>query len=194
MKWDKNEFLTKIYNEKYVLTDPDHEATRPRANASVLDAMFPGSQSLIKHLDFGGGNGLMSKLLQEAKWQSSSFDPFFDQRTKPDVLSRFNLVTVFEVFEHHPNPHELIDTLRLYLASEGLILFTTLLSDGEIVPGEKLSWWYAAPRNGHISLYSSKSLALLGSTHGFRFVSFSNAFHAYFTQVPAWARHLIRVT
>lgn len=194
MLWDKREFQEKIYNKDYAVVDPEHEETRPRRLAGELNAVFQGNQYQIKHLDFGGGNGLMSKLLRAMNWQSSSFDPFFEPQAKPDVLSKFNLITAFEVFEHHPHPHELINTLYSYLAPGGLILFTTLVSDREIVPGRELAWWYAAPRNGHISLYSSKSLALLGNTKGFRFVSFSNAFHAYFTQVPAWARHLIRVT
>jgi hypothetical protein len=40
------------------------------------------------------------------------------------------------------------------------VLFSTLLSDGEIVRGRPLRWWYAAPRNGHISLFSAQSLRL----------------------------------
>jgi hypothetical protein len=35
-------------------------------------------------------------------------------------------------------------------------MFSTLLSDGNIKLGQKLTWWYASPRNGHISLFSRR--------------------------------------
>jgi hypothetical protein len=84
--------------------------------------------------------------------------------------------------------------LKLLLAPNGIVLFSTLISDGNLPQGQRLTWWYASPRNGHISLYSAKSLQLLATTHGFRFASFSAGLHLFFGEIPDWAQHLIETT
>ena len=43
------------------------------------------------------------------------------------------------------------------LTDTGIILISTLLQPGDI-DSQGLAWWYAAPRNAHVSLYSSASL------------------------------------
>jgi hypothetical protein len=73
------------------------------------------------------------------------------------------------------------------------VLFSTLISDQNIRANQRLTWWYASPRNGHISLFSKKSLAILGAKEGFRFGSFSAGFHAFWRSIPAWAEHIIKV-
>jgi 2-polyprenyl-3-methyl-5-hydroxy-6-metoxy-1,4-benzoquinol methylase len=96
------------------------------------------------------------------------------------------------VFEHVPDPGRLAQDLVSLLDDDGLIFFSTLLSDGNLEPGKKLDWWYAAPRNGHISLYSAMSLTHLGAKHGLQFGSVSAGFHAFWRRVPPWAEHIIR--
>ena len=106
-------------------------------------------------------------------------------------LSLLDLLTMpFEVFEHAPDVQAVLSSLDSLLVKPGVVLFSTLLSDGHIGSGERLTWWYAAPRNGHVSLHSRKSLTLLGASHGFSFGSLAENFHAYWKEVPAWASHL----
>ena len=38
------------------------------------------------------------------------------------------------------------------------MLFSTALSDGGLARNQRLRWWYASPRNGHISLFSHRSV------------------------------------
>ncbi len=78
------------------------------------------------------------------------------------------------------------------LRDDGLILFSTLISDNDLKLNQRMSWWYAAPRNGHISLYSRESLFRLGLKYGLKFASFSDGFHAYYKTIPSWASHIIR--
>ncbi|MGH8678962.1 MAG: methyltransferase domain-containing protein, partial [Burkholderiales bacterium] len=77
------------------------------------------------------------------------------------------------------------------LDDEGVLLFSTLITDDDIIAGQPLRWWYASPRNGHISLYTRESLAILGAREGFKFASFSANSHAYWRRVPAWARGIL---
>lgn len=193
-RWGTLEFAERIYNEDYMLVDPDYQDTRPRGNAKSLISTFGEQGRSIRHLDYGGGAGLLSQLLNEAGWNSVSYDPFANRDVDAGTLGQFDLITAYEVFEHVPDVNELMARLSALLAPEGVVLFSTLLSDGNIVPGQRLTWWYASPRNGHISLYSKKSLGLLGAQQGFNFASFSEVFHMYGKQVPDWAKHLIHET
>lgn len=190
--WTPEEFREKIYNAGYDLADPDHLEVRPRANAGNLIALFGKQAGLIKHLDYGGGSGMLARLLRESGWQSVSHDPLMDRNVNLEQLGSFDLITAFEVFEHVSDVGALMTNLRSLLAPNGLVLFSTLLSDGNIHPGQRINWWYASPRNGHISLFSRKSLAVLARKNGFNFLSLSQGFHIFFTHVPHWADHLIR--
>ena len=116
-----------------------------------------------------------------------TYDPFSSFNEMP--LETFDLITCFEVMEHVPSPKETVATMVAMLKERGAILFSTLVQP---VSFEKsgLSWWYAAPRNGHISLYSSQSLAHLFAPHAMKVASFSEGLHIAYTQVPEFAAHL----
>jgi SAM-dependent methyltransferase len=191
--WTLDEFERRIYNDQYVLVDPDYVERRPGANAAGLTAMFRTLPTSVRHLDYGGGNGLLAKLLQEAKWDSTSYDPFVDRNLGVEQLGKFDLITAFEVFEHVPDVRQLMSNLRSLLAPNGLVLLSTLLSDGNIQPDQRINWWYASPRNGHISLFSRSSLATLAQSSGLNFASFSDGLHVLFTQIPPWAAHVIQI-
>ena len=188
------EFTAHIYNDEYIAVDPEYLEIRPRKNAAALLSMFPELPRSVRHLDYGGGNGLLAQVLRESHWNSVSYDPLLDKDTGIESLGKYELITAFEVFEHVPDVHELMSDLRLLLSPGGLILFSTLLSDGNILTNQRLTWWYASPRNGHISLFSRKSLDTLIRTSDvqWRFGSFSAGFHAIHTSVPFWAKHIIR--
>ncbi|MFQ6333513.1 class I SAM-dependent methyltransferase [Methylophilus sp. 3sh_L] len=192
-QWPLSQFEEYIYNADYGAVDPDYLETRPQSNAEVLRSIFPVFPPTLRHLDYGGGNGLLSRQLSAAGWHSASYDPFVDKHTDLASLGQFELITAFEVFEHVPDVWALMSDLSSLLARDGLVLFSTLLSDGNIHPNQRLSWWYASPRNGHISLFSKSSLALLAQRNQFNFGSFNSGFHALYTTVPPWASHLIRV-
>jgi SAM-dependent methyltransferase len=191
--WELEEFEERIYNDEYVFVDPDYIETRPRANAANLIAMFGDRARSIKHLDYGGGSGLLAKVLSESSWQSISYDPFVDRNVSIEQLGKFDLITAFEVFEHVPDVQELMSNLRSLLSQNGLVLFSTLLLDGNINSNQRISWWYASPRNGHISLFSRKSLVILAQDSGLNFGSFSEGSHVFFTKIPPWADHILRV-
>jgi SAM-dependent methyltransferase len=191
-KWSLDEFAEKIYNNQYALVDPDYLEARPRANATNLLSNFGNSLRSVRHLDYGGGDGALAKILRKSGWDSTSYDPFVNRDTRPDQLGQFELITAFEVFEHVPDVQGLMSQLRMLLAPNGVVMFSTLLSDGNIHSNQRIGWWYASPRNGHISLFSKNSLAILAQGSKFNFGSFSSGFHTFFTNVPPWASDVIR--
>ncbi|WP_432723351.1 class I SAM-dependent methyltransferase [Jeongeupia wiesaeckerbachi] len=187
--WSMPEFDRHIYNSDYISIDPDYVEARPTANASILQSMFKDFPIHIKHLDYGGGNGLLSGLLKEKGWNSSTFDPYVTRNIAVDTIGRYDLITAFEVFEHVPDPNALMDNISQLVSDDGVILFSTLVSDGHISDNKRLDWWYASPRNGHISLYTKNSLERLANKCGFKFGSFSDGFHMMFRNSPPWAAH-----
>jgi SAM-dependent methyltransferase len=193
MDWELNRFEERIYNNEYVAVDPDYIEVRPRAHAASLISIFGDRIHSIKHLDYGGGNGLLVNVLKESNWRSTSYDPFVDRNVMVEQLGKFELITAFEVFEHVPDVQKLMSNLCSLLSSDGIILFSTLLSDKYIRPNQRINWWYASPRNGHISLFSKNSLTALAQNNGLKFASFSEGFHVFCTNVPPWADHIIRL-
>lgn len=186
-EWTEADFLSKIYNDNYVEIDPDYVEVRPASNFEFLQKYFGNVRHQVHHLDYGGGNGLLSNKLTHVGWNSCSYDPFPQRNVDIASLGKFNFITAFEVFEHVPNPHVLLENISHLLDETGIVLFSTLANDGNIKQHQRLDWWYASPRNGHISLFSKKSLKVLGEKYGLNFVSMGPGLHCYFKKFPAWA-------
>lgn len=186
LEWSEEDFLTKIYNDAYVTLDPDYEELRPKDSLDHLQTLFSRGRGVARHLDYGGGNGRLSALMKENGWRSTSFDPFPENKTTIEALGSFDFITAFEVFEHVPDVHVLMKNICSLLEKPGLVFFTTVVSDGHIALGRDLSWWYASPRNGHVSLFSYKSLALLAERYGLRYSPQTHLTHAFLRDVPAW--------
>jgi 2-polyprenyl-6-hydroxyphenyl methylase/3-demethylubiquinone-9 3-methyltransferase len=185
--WGLEEFRRYIYNADYGLVDPDYAEARPTGNARLVAESFAASQKTIRILDYGGGTGLLAQLLRERRFEVETYDPFSGFDDVP--TKRFDLITCFEVMEHLPWPRETVKAMAGLLKDEGAILFSTLVQPANFAQ-VGLGWWYAAPRNGHISLYSTAALARLFGEVGMKVVSFSEAMHMAYVRVPGFAEHL----
>ena len=186
--WSEQAFLKHIYNENYVVVDPDFVEVRPSLNAQAIGLAFAASRSEIRILDYGGGNGRMAELLREQGFSAATYDPFSVHNELPSC--RFELVTCLEVAEHAPFPAQTIASMTSLLHDDGAILFSTLLQPDNF-EALGLNWWYAGPRNGHVSLYSAEALTRLFAVHGMRVSSFSAGLHLAYREVPAFATHLL---
>ena len=93
--------------------------------------------------------------------------------------------------EHTTEPARVFADMNDFLADAGLILFSTLLQPVDI-DHQGLNWWYAGPRNGHVSLYSRASLERVVQPMGLTLRSFNEGFHMLFREIPDFARHFIR--
>jgi SAM-dependent methyltransferase len=172
------DFKRFIYNEQYPLIDPDYQEARPRGNAKLVSRMFAEARP-ARVLDYGGGNGTFAALLREAGFPHvEAYDPFvpgFSER--PTGL--FDCVICFEVLEHSTDPTRMLRDLMTFLSETGIILLSTLLQPADI-DRHGLTWWYAAPRNAHISLYSRPSLGKLVERLGFRVDSLDQSYHVLY--------------
>lgn len=185
--WTQEEFCQRIYNEDYIQVDPDFVETRPRQNAELISKNFRVGPGPRQVLDYGGGSGLLSELLCAMGMSASTYDPFSQHNQQPE--GPFELITCFEVMEHVPDPRQTAAAMHGLLAEGGAILFSTLVQP-QPFDAVGLNWWYAGPRNGHISLYTPAALAALFSPFGLRVASFSPGLHIAYARAPEFARHL----
>ncbi len=152
-----------------------------RARAGmILRQMKPG-----RILDIGCGRGLMLKELKEHGWEcfgteysakaAAATSEFLgipiqvttDIRTCTYPDHSFDVVTLWHVFEHIPNPIEILSEIRRILKPGGLVIIEVPnLSSWQFkIIGQ--TWIHLdAPR--HFFHYSRKSLKSLIETHGFQ--------------------------
>lgn len=183
------DFLRDIYNEQYALVDPDYLDARPRENANFLSRLFPAVRPR-RLLDYGGGSGMMASLLRHAGFAAvETYDPFVPRfSSRPE--GRFDCIVSFEVLEHTTAPSRVLAEMSQLLTDPGLIIFSTLLQPLDM-SHQGLSWWYAGPRNGHVSLFSRASLEALAHPLGLTVRSFNEGLHVAFRSIPDFASHFI---
>jgi len=173
-------FAEHIYNSDYIKFDPEYGGERAARQAKNLIFAYHWARKKIRHLDYGSGDGLLTKKLAKAGFDSTPYDPFVHTEVP---VGKFNLITCFEVLEHVPDPGRLMADLAGYLDDEGVLITSTLLRDKD-VPLDQ--WWYAAPRNGHISLYSGTSLGKLAVANGLQACISTVGTHTFHRKLPTW--------
>lgn len=139
---------------------------------------FPEAKTM---LDYGGGYGLLVRMMRDEGFNfyrqdiycENLFARYFDISDAP--VSKFDVLTAFEVFEHLENP---LDEIEKMFSLADNIIFTT-----EIVPSSETDfsgWWYVSPLTGqHISFYSLKSLSLIASKFNRHFYSNGKNLHVF---------------
>jgi 2-polyprenyl-6-hydroxyphenyl methylase/3-demethylubiquinone-9 3-methyltransferase len=164
-QWSPEEFRTRIYNSEYARLDPDYAQKRPAGNAAFMAKLFDARKGTLRVLDYGGGNGYFAECLRRLGFaRCDTYDPFTPGFDTPPA-GTYNLITCFETMEHTPDPAACVQAITDRLADAGVVVFSTLLQPADFAK-VGMTWWYIGPRNGHISLHSKKSLALLWERHG----------------------------
>ena len=171
--WSANQMAERIYNADYQLADPEFADVRPNHFASLLSRWLAPMRADIQVLDYGGGQGTLSALMRRQGFQFDSYDPYFAESPAPEY--RYDLVTSFEVVEHTPDPAGTFAAMLSYLKPDGAILFSTSLQPRDVTS----DWTYIAPRNGHISIHTARSLQHLAARAGMTVLSVKHA-HAMF--------------
>jgi SAM-dependent methyltransferase len=187
--WSVEKFKTHIYNDEYKLIDPEYESARARSNADAVARLWGAIKTETRVLDYGGGNGAFCAALRDAGFPVAvTFDPLVPEHATPPE-GRFDLVTSFETFEHLPDPAAGIASIVEFMAEPGIVFFTTSLQPDDI-ERQRLNWWYAAPRNGHVSLFSREALRRAWSRHGYKVATLANSIHFAFRTLPPLLAHV----
>jgi 2-polyprenyl-6-hydroxyphenyl methylase/3-demethylubiquinone-9 3-methyltransferase len=120
-------------------------------------------------LDFGCADGHFLKTARRhLDLLIFGLDPMRQATAEPFIFStppnlRFDIVVSREVVEHLTSPREAFLSMKQLLKPGGAIVFQTALYQ----PGvNDRSWGYIGPKNGHVSLYSSRALDRLAEMVG----------------------------
>jgi Methyltransferase domain len=169
--WSDEQFKAHIYNDGYAAVDPDYQAARPRNNADLVKQLWGPHKAQTDGFPV-----------------AVTYDPMVPAYARiPE--RKFELVTCFETLEHLPDPAGGIARLLDCVAEPGLVHISTYAQPADF--GKVgVNWWYVAPRNGHVSIFSRKALALAFGRHGYKTVSVSDNLHFAFRTLPSFADHL----
>jgi hypothetical protein len=123
-------------------------------------------------LDYGGGAGVLCRLLRDhgfdAYLSDKYADPVFAQAYSLPIrechAGDFALICAIEVVEHFEDPagemHQLFE-----LAPQVIVLNT------HVYRGEGSDWWYLSAQTGqHLFFYSEKCLKLIATQHGYHYL------------------------
>lgn len=188
--WSDEDFARRIYNADYQVVDPEFVEIRPVGNARWLRDLLGEKAAGISVIDYGGGNGRFAAELRAAGMQAATIDRHVAH--PPPDFATAELVTAFEVFEHAMRPQRVLDEMLALMKPGGALVFSTLLQPTEF-DSIGLGWWYVAPRNGHVTIFSRASLAELMRSRGLQLASFSDGMHMAFRNPPAFLRHRLKV-
>jgi hypothetical protein len=187
-------WLDEAYDSAIVATDSgavDRNLVSHAAIVAVAETLRIRGQLL----DFGGGAGLLCRLLRDRGYDAYVHDKYADPIYARAFSVDFNtvppgsisLLSAIEVLEHCADP--VADVGQLLGKRPRVFVATT-------VPyrGEGADWWYLGlPTGQHVFFYSDKALARLAQRHGYHYQGFG-IFHL-FTQAPltGWQKLRLRL-
>lgn len=117
-------------------------------------------------LDFGGGIGVLARMLRDRGFHTSSHDPLAESVFSIPTENKEHprVITMVEVLEHLPDP---VGTLRNISSRSSMIFISTLAIPSA---GIKPDWWYLLPDTGqHIFFPSPKSFEIIAQQLGWRY-------------------------
>ncbi len=153
----------------------------------VCDALVPAAG---RFLDFGGGYGLLVRLMRDAGYDFVRSDPYcenlfargFDVSDRAEP-GRYDLATAFEVFEHWPDP--VAELAKLFDVTDSVLASTEIVPDRPLRSAD--DWHYFSTLGGqHVSFFTSAALERLAASFGARLYSDGRWLHLM-TRIPGIA-------
>ena len=118
-----------------------------------------------KLLDWGGGVGLLVRLLRDIGIDAHLYDKYasnhYASGFSMSMMEKYDMVTAFEVLEHLIKPSkELADLFDL---QPTVVVASTMLFNGQ-----GADWSYLGPaKSEHVFFYSERALRLIGNRFGY---------------------------
>jgi len=172
-------WLDESYKHSINITDTGMISRNIYASKIITCMLFLFLKKKSKGLDYGGGYGILTRLLRDIGFDFYWRDPFtqnlFAQGFEyPKNCNEIEVITAFENFEHFIYP--LVDLEKIFSISHNIIFSTELLPNPVPKPEE---WWYYGLEHGqHISFYSKQTLQTIAEKFGVYYYSY-NSLHFF---------------
>jgi Methyltransferase domain len=170
LQTDEPHWLTEAYSTSLTVSDVGAVRRCLTCRAAVWLILRFLHMRKVRLLDFGGGSGLLCRLLRDIGIDAWTFDAYGSSEyarsfgVDPAAVApgSFQVVTAFEIFEHLPCPDK--DLAGLFRLSPQALIAST-----EPVRADyDKSWWYLAPHTGqHVFFYSQRALQVIADRFGY---------------------------
>lgn len=146
-------------------------------------SLFHRQAQPAAYLDYSGGYGIFVRLMRDR-----GFDFLWQDAYAKNLLARgfeyhgqkISFSTCFEVLEHAPDPHQLIESLK---ATSPVFLISTELVPDHLSP----DWAYLGPEHGqHICFFHAKSIAKIAELHQLHVLTRGSLHLFSLNPIPKW--------
>jgi SAM-dependent methyltransferase len=169
---------SEVYNDDYWnQMDSDDRSAIP---LTFIQRFMIGRKMRI--LDYGCGRGQGVSVLRTRGYDVFGYDIGADYLTQQcsndwsELPDQYDFIFSFEVIEHLTQPRVLFEDAGRLLAKDGVLFFTTYLYDEAL--GRE--FWYLAPRNGHVSLFSRRTLKYSAARYSYNYIPLHRPNHHLF--------------
>jgi hypothetical protein len=155
-------------------------ATRCVNAARIVEAVVRAERlGSSRHLDFGGGYGLLTRLARDRGIDMLHHDPLaynlFAQGFEGTLEGNYGLVSLIEVLEHLTDPAEQIQAIAR--RCELILVSTFLIPRGM---HDLRGWWYLLPELGqHVTFYTENALGEIARRAGLMLTSNRESLHLF---------------
>ena len=133
------------------------------AGRMISTLLFLEGKKQSKGIDWGGGTGLLTRLLRDQGFDVKSYDKYASadhaegfEANLEEAEEAATFVLSIECFEHLVNP---IDAFKSVTRKKDYFIFTTEIINTPPPDPAMASWWYFLPESGqHITFASRKGL------------------------------------
>jgi Methyltransferase domain len=166
-------------------------ADRTLLNVALVNAVAKILRIHGQILDYGGGDGLLCRLLRDIGFDCWVYDkystPSYGRGFITELDKNFELITAFEVFEHFEDPA--LEVADLFSRRPRAILIST-----EIYRGQSADWWYLSPESGqHVFFYSERAVRLIAERAGYHVMMWKTFALFCREPIPFWQEKAIRL-
>ena len=147
-------------------------------------------------IDWGGGTGLLTRLLRDLGLNFKTHDKYAtnimaEGFSADDDLANeeYDAVSAIECMEHLENP---VSQLLNSVSGTSYFIFTTEILPDPLPDPAKKEWWYYMPDSGqHITFASKKGLDILAKRLNFRYNTTFGSIHVFSNKKVRWTTKYI---
>lgn len=176
--------LSKIYNNSYFSDMDTGWKVRAKLVLRLINVInFFINLKKKQMCDYGAGNGYLTKSLIDSGYDILAYEPFIHNNlylNEEYYISKLfpsEILLMIEVFEHFTDASNEVRHVLNNFNHPKFVLFTTFLVNNSNL--NTINWWYLNPDAGHFTLWSKKSLKILGNLEGYKLISFTTFFHIF---------------